>query len=439
MTRVLEWVKLNVLIVVFIALMIAALIALPLLAGGMNEKVRDRVEQRARAANDLAQLERTELAPGQTGIVNERFIDRYSRMATSISEDARAVQDAAIKHNRKDRGVLLASVFPEPPPAQAEVLPKHFHEALEAAYRQLLADIKAGSPPGLESLRDELERTRQQFLNQDLKKDLNDKLDPTEEKQLRDKLSKGRMGLYAEAAAELTLYAGLEALRVPAWEPARLPTSGELYLWQWQYWIVDDVLRALHQANAKHRTVVNAPVKHVLNLSVVGLPAPAGESMSGTVGGTSSFSMPGGGGGRGGFGETGGGQPAEDTAGASGAPADPKLPVPSDFNVSLTGRKTNPLYDVVYVDLEMIVDAERLPEVLDALGQYNFMTVIALSIGPVDAYEAARSGYFYGSAPLAHVSLRLETIWLRAWTSQFMPKSIKRALGVADQAAPPSA
>src|SRR5688572_26058344 len=114
MTQVVDWVKANVWIVVFIALMVAALITLPLLAGGMNEQVRKEVEDRARSGSDLQQLERTELGPGQAGIVNEQFIEQYGRVARSISEDARAVQDAAIKHNRKDRNVLLTSVFPEP-------------------------------------------------------------------------------------------------------------------------------------------------------------------------------------------------------------------------------------------------------------------------------------------------------------------------------------
>jgi len=80
--------------------------------------------------------------------------------------------------------------------------------------------------------------------------------------------------------------------------------------------------------------------------------------------------------------------------------------------------------------LDLIVDVERLPEVLDAIAGYNFMTVTSVHLTEVDPFELARQGFVYGSAPVARVRIHIETIWLREWTRRFMPKAIKQALGV---------
>jgi hypothetical protein len=117
-------------------------------------------------------------------------------------------------------------------------------------------------------------------------------------------------------------------------------------------------------------------------------------------------------------------------AAAGGANANPKMPVGFDYAASITGRKTNPLYDVVYVDVDMVVETARLPQVLDELSRYNFFTVVAINVTPADSFEAARSGFIYGQAPVSNVSMTLETIWLRDWTAQFMPDDLKRTLGV---------
>ena len=76
--------------------------------------------------------------------------------------------------------------------------------------------------------------------------------------------------------------------------------------------------------------------------------------------------------------------------------------------------------------LELTGDAQadpgrELSKVLDALAKHNFITVFDMEINSIDPYEAARSGYLYGSAPVSELTLQLETIWLRAWTTELMP------------------
>ena len=108
-----------------------------------------------------------------------------------------------------------------------------------------------------------------------------------------------------------------------------------------------------------------------------------------------------------------------------------------DFNVSLSGRQTNRLYDVRYAIVKLLVDPERLPQVLDALAMQNFMTVLDMSVVTTNPYDALAQGYYFGSGSLAEVTLTLETVWLRDWTAEFMPRAVKEALGVPVKEEPP--
>ena len=360
MNQVLEWVKANVFIVVFGLLMLAAVVGLPIFSGKMNEGVRTEVASRASNLSKLSQLEKYEILPGMIDVINEQMLLRYGEVAKDVSQDAESVQKAAIEHNRKGRGVLLAELFPEPPQNLVDVLPLRFHESLANAYATLLSEVKAGAPPDPATVRTELELVKKQFVNQDLKKDLSETLLPEEEAQLAQKLTNARMSLYAAAAQHVGLYLSAAQLGVPAWNQASPPSVGELFNWQWQYWIVEDVLRALHRANEADGSVLQAPVKQVISLTVMGLPMPASASQN--PGGT-----PGRGGG-GGFGGSAGpsvrGAPggAGNPAASAGVEINPKNPVPRDYRVSITGRASNPLYDVINVEVALIVETARLPQ-----------------------------------------------------------------------------
>ena len=98
-----------------------------------------------------------------------------------------------------------------------------------------------------------------------------------------------------------------------------------------------------------------------------------------------------------------------------------------DYNVSFTGRRTNPLFDVRDVTVRLCVDTARLPAVSDALSRRNFITILDVDLVPDDHYQAAHGGFFYGSEPVSEVTLQLETIWLRSWTTEFMPDDTKSA------------
>jgi hypothetical protein len=119
------------------------------------------------------------------------------------------------------------------------------------------------------------------------------------------------------------------------------------------------------------------------------------------------------------------------------APADPNAPITKNTALSPTGRVSNPMYDVVQFDVELIVDAERLPMVLEELGRGRFMTVVqVVSVTAVDSSIYHSLGYYYGAKPVVNVKLKIEDLFLREWTTPMMPMSVRQRLGIAPPANP---
>ena len=56
------------------------------------------------------------------------------------------------------------------------------------------------------------------------------------------------------------------AIDFPAYEQTKSYALGELYLWQWDYWIREDILRAL-TANNRPEGVFENPVKRIRRIA----------------------------------------------------------------------------------------------------------------------------------------------------------------------------
>ena len=91
-----------------------------------------------------------------------------------------------------------------------------------------------------------------------------------------------------------------------------------------------------------------------------------------------------------------------------GGPDSIDQPITKDLSYSLTGRRSNGVWDVRPVDILMVVETSRLPEVIDELTREN-CTVLDVSLTPVDSFAALAEGCYYGSAPVSDVAVRLET------------------------------
>jgi hypothetical protein len=101
----------------------------------------------------------------------------------------------------------------------------------------------------------------------------------------------------------------------------------------------------------------------------------------------------------------------------------------TDRSKSITGRISNQLYDVVLLDLELIVATDRIDDVLAAFSMPIKTAVLDMQIRPADAYEALDSGYFFGPGSMTRLVLTVETLWLREWTHSHLPDTVLSELG----------
>lgn len=425
--QVLEWVRRHVFIVVFGAIIIAAPIAGWIVGSSLKQGVVDSLNTKRGDLEKLNGLEKTTVTvniPGsepitQTMIVNRQVIDEYGRMVETLGKDAEAVRLAALKHNSKNRDVLVREIFPKPSDAIRIEAHERLYPALVDAYERLLDDIRAGEPPPAKEVRDQLARRSATFISGvGARKQVRSDLSPDERQRLDDELLKARKGIYADVARQISLYATAEDVGMPPRIPAsKVPSGGvpldQLFEWNWQFWIAEDVLRGLAAANAGTPNVITAPVKRVVQLKVL----PIARSDKGGAAGAA----PGAGMGASAEGEA---PPAE-----GGAPVDSKSEVQLAFANTFTGRVSNPLYDVRTVSLRIIASTTGMPAIADALAQRNFITITNVSMHPADPFEAARAGYLYGAEPVSDVLLTLEIIQLREWTTVRMPAEMKSRIG----------
>lgn len=117
---------------------------------------------------------------------------------------------------------------------------------------------------------------------------------------------------------------------------------------------------------------------------------------------------------------------------AADKPYQPEEEIKRKPEVSMTGRVSCGLYDVIRFRLEMDVDATKLSQVLQTLSRNRFITVLAVQrIQPVDRAkeltgEAPGGGYIYGNNPVVAVIVDCEMLYLRSWTVPFMPDEVKK-------------
>ena len=464
--QILAWVKANFVIVIFCVLILAALIVLPIVSSGMQAGVKEQASKREQKDKELAQLGSTTIGlndptPGAprveqtSALINPQTSNAFKTYAKTRTEDAEQVLQTAIEFNRKGRGVLVAEFFPKPPRYRRDELLLDFSRQLQLAYESLLSRIKAGQAPTLSDMKDKLLRQQRQFVDVTLAKQSGSELSPEEQAQLQQELSKRRLGLLQEAANNFKIYASIDELNVPSWSMGQsIPSAAEVFRWQWDFWAIQDVFMAIAAANEDASNVMNAPVKRIVEISVtdetIGPVARSEERTSGSSGGAApppgggdgGPKLGGGGGsiggggigggpgmiGRGGTGNNRGQDPAKNSVVAQ--PINPSAEVARNYHASLTGRASNALYDVRLVRVHLIVESDEVYDVLDAFGTRNFMTVVGLEFWPNDPFADIEEGFVYGSDSTSHVVLDIETVWLRTWTSEFMPDEVKLARGV---------
>ncbi len=424
MNPVIKWIKLNIFIVIFSAIIVAAPIGMWFVGGSMNQSVSEEVSKRAARMTDINNIKKTNVSIinpvkgnipiNETTVLNPAFLEQYSDMVMKVEKDAQAVHKLALEYNQKDRGVLLPELFPAPPDDERFTLPFEMHKRFIAGIEDLLVSIDAGMPPSTEEIGLDLDSEREQLENRNVA----DEDGEEKQKWLREKLSETRLSIYADRASSVGVYASLDSFTYLDVNPPReVPLPAELYEWQWQYWIYEDILLAVNNANNDSLSVLDAPVKRIISLAALYNPLVGASSGSG--------------GRSGGFGRGGSRGSSKNSKNETTVPAaNPKVEVKLNYGESFTGRYTNSLYDVRLVELHLVVETAQIPVVMDALAQRNFITILKSEIKPVDPFIALNDGYFYGSEPVSSIKMQLETIWFRQWMSPFMPYDVRQALGI---------
>ncbi|MEI7657170.1 MAG: hypothetical protein WCK33_03805 [Phycisphaerae bacterium] len=296
-------------------------------------------------------------------------------------------------------------------------------------YEAMLAAAGAGAPADVVRVADSL----RDMNTREIEKITAGKRALTNEEQaaLAKQLAERRLAEYQAAAKGFSFYATLESL--PRDRNARSIARGriapeqlnavEMFLYQWDVWVLQDVLAAAKFANSvdgRPLEVERAVVKRIESIALAdpeGLYAPKEESAGGAPAAT---------------------PPAAETTPGS---------VPLDFTRSVTGRASSPantLYDVRRVTVQAVVASNRLAEFLDAITKVNFMTVTRMDVRDVDVWQDLKEGYFYGNDHVVRVTLDIESLWLRSWTTKYMPHEILSVLssassGDAASAAPAAA
>lgn len=368
-------------------------------ASGEREKVESTLAERAKVLNQLDGFHRGNLEVSisgnnivtGSGVPTSELIEQVNTQVERSNAYAKSFVADAKSFHLRNRKPINTELFPEPPSSKREVIPETFHQEMSSAYSRLEDEIGSIQPLTEEDLVEKLRARRRMYLGG---------LDAIPEENLdeyRKAMSEQRVSSLRDRAMEGSVYLDPEAIDFPAWEQSKSYALGELYLWQWDYWVREDILRAL-TANNQPEGVFGNPVKRIRRI--------APESISGFQGGSEKRS-PGGMG----MGGNGGG------AGGNGMPSGSESldqPVSSDLSYSLTGRRSNGIWDVRPVDLLMVVETARLPEIIDALTRENFFTVLDVTLTPVDSFAALSEGCYYGSEPVSDVAIRLETIWFRS-------------------------
>lgn len=203
--------------------------------------------------------------------------------------------------------------------------------------------------------------------------------------------------LRQERAQQCKLYMAPDAIGVNPnlIDQTKTPTPGQLWYAQMALWVKQDVAQAIADANADAKDVIDAPVKRIGKLDV---PEDAQIYFGGSTGPAAAAVTPG--------------------------------PGDKDFTRSPTGRLSNTLYDVVHFSLVLTIDATRLPLVLEKLEQGKLITVYQVDLSSVDSRAALDDGYVFGKSPVVRVTLQCESLFLRQWTTVWMPQEIQDLLHI---------
>ncbi len=422
MKGLLSWLKSNVLVVVLGVLAVVPLPVAWYFASGMN---RSLVEGRQQDAQDaLRKVQGTgvtyeiqSLTPGQEPISvssppNAAITEHFRAEQDQRLAQVETVKTAAVEYNRRGRGVLVDGLFPAPMGDSQLKRNEMARRAVaadtpESAYSQLLGGLRIRPPVNADELASLIGVQRERKVAEVTGDQGDQALTEEQRTQIDGEMLDLRISRYRTHAMDTVFYGSPEVLplsvpRAPAPVP---PSLDECFAWQFDYWLIEDLLQALADANARldpsgvGGNVAQGVVKRVDRIEIDVPPFFAGAGNQPSQGGRGDWDS---------------GQPA-----GGGA-------------ATLTGRAplSSGLFDVRTASLSLVVSSAKLPVLLDALAAGNFITVLDLDLFEIDPWADLEGGYYFGADAVVRAEIRVEVLHLRDWTVPFMPDGVKTALGL---------
>jgi len=401
-----EFVKKNILSVICGVIALIAIITSFWPLGGFTSDLQKELDARADAYRTLSELQKkprslpvlklesTEAAALKQ-FPNEATITRGETATAAVAQESKTMLAAAVELNK--RSLLVAGSLPAP----SEPLRYRFRQDYQVRMKNIAEEmLNAGRPPLPDAIKE-----AQDLLWENEFKDkvtmLNGKETDLPEVQADFAIAAAKVPdlLRQRVATERSIYVDESAITsVAGIAGGGAPDPVSIWSAQLSLWAHEEVFGAIAEVNDS-RSIVDAPIKRLLKIDVPLLFTQASKPGEAVVA------------------------------------SDPAAALPKSFAVSVSGRTSNALFDVLNLKLILYVDATRIPEILATMSRNRFFNVLKLNIDGVDALVEAKSGYFYGNAPVVQLEMDAELLFLRAWTLDYMPEKIRRDLGIAP---PPS-
>jgi hypothetical protein len=440
--NILTWIKANLLIVISIALIVILLPVGWFFSSGWNSSIQEKA---AKAYSDekrkltqassvdyslprvLKDEEPLSESRAPNAIVTRFYKERKEQRESQVNE----VIERGTLFNQANHSVPVDDLLPSAG-SESELRRKGYKlgqliagtPEAPSLYARLLRKLNAGDAPESATLSSSLSQYKKQQEESYAATSTDGRVSTADADRLKQDLIKRRLGEYAGRAESIAFYCPLSAIQteqsekgyshVPATEPGYDSIKeGPVYTWVWDYWIISDILRAVSAANTDPSgvslAVPDAPVKHIERIRVNEfLVADAVIDIDIDFGGSK-------------------------RPGGRGTTSDPTSNADKDQFKAYTGRHQQPnnAFDVRYAEMTVIASSQQLPALFDALGKTNYMTVVDADIEQVDVQAALLNGYYYGDDHVVRARIKIETVWLRSWTTEFMPEKVKQTLGIA--------
>jgi hypothetical protein len=340
---------------------------------------------------------------------NPNVINKGKEVVKEVEKQSLGMRDAAVKMN------VHAQLSPGTLPNARGPAPFKFRDLYDATLNfgkngelpRLAQQMKAGMPPTAQDITRALEAMRIEIQEKELVKLPNGQI--ANQQEVTDRIAQRTLELPDEmrrkAAESSQVYISPDTFDVyPRIAGGRSPEAIDIWWAQVGLWIQQDVAAAIIAANKDAKNVLDAPVKHLVQIRI---------------------------------------DPKFISSGAAPAPADPAAADAAITEVPLvsaTARASNALYDVVHFNLVVNMEAANVPAFLRELSRNRFITATEVSLHtPQPTANEQVAGFIYGNAPIVTATIRCEALFLRQWTLPLMPAPLKQMLGIPEPGAAPVA